>query len=59
MSICPRFVLAVSNMLMLSLLSVPLVICLARVVEPAGALALLPGPSLADRLATGSGPARV
>lgn len=58
MSICPRFVLVVSNLLMVSLLSVPLMLCVARAAEPSGRLALLPGPTINDRLADAEAPSR-
>ena len=50
MSVCPRVVLAVSNLLMLSLLAVPLMICYARA-DSGHALMLLPGANGSDRLA--------
>ena len=57
MPVCPRVVLAVSNLLMLSLLAVPLMICYARA-DSGHALVLLPGKSIADRLAIEPAPAK-
>lgn len=58
MSDCPRIVLAVSNLLMLSLLAVPLMLCLARAAEPGRVFALLPNAKSASPIAVDTAAAK-